>query len=114
MNEQHRPDAGGAGAWEGDAGLMPLPREGLPDRRELARLARFDRDERRARGERTRERRARERTRAWREQDRPTLRTRVWRDLRDEQRHLLDLRERQERRFTAEGAEDGAEDAEER
>jgi hypothetical protein len=70
-------------------------RQGLPDYRELARLARLDRQERRRRGERTRERIARERTRAWREQDRPTLRTRVWRDLRDEQWSIIDLRERE-------------------
>jgi hypothetical protein len=69
-------------------------RLGLPDHRELARLARLDRAERRRRGERNRERIARERTRAWREQDRPTLRTRVWRDLRDEQWAITDLRER--------------------
>jgi hypothetical protein len=70
-------------------------RQGLPDRRELARLARLDRAERRRRGERTRERVTREQTRAWREQDRPTLRTRVWRELRDEQWAITDLRERQ-------------------
>lgn len=70
-------------------------REGLPDRRELARLGRLDRAERRQRGERTRERIAREQTRPWREEDRPILRTRVWRDLRDEQWFIMDLRERE-------------------
>lgn len=68
--------------------------QGLPGRRERARLARFDRDERRARGERTRERATRERTRPWLEQDRPDLRRRVWRELRDEQFALVDIRER--------------------
>jgi hypothetical protein len=70
-------------------------RQGLPDRRELARLGRLDRAERRRRGERTRERITREQTRGWREEDRPTLRTRVWRELRDEQWSLMDLRERE-------------------
>lgn len=72
-----------------------LLRQGLPDRRELGRLARHDRDERRNRGERTRERIARERRRDWHERDRPTLRTRVWRDLRDEQWAIVEIRERQ-------------------
>ena len=70
-------------------------RQGLPDRRELGRLARHERDERRGRGERARERIARERKRAWQERDRPTLRTRVWRELRDEQWAIVDIRERQ-------------------
>jgi hypothetical protein len=70
-------------------------RQGLPNRRELGRLARHDRDERRRRGERTRERLAREQKRAWHERDRPTLRTSVWRELRDEQWAIVDIRERQ-------------------
>jgi hypothetical protein len=70
-------------------------RQGLPNRRELGRLARHDRDERRRRGERTRERLAREQKRVWHERDRPTLRTRVWRELRDEQWAIVDIRERQ-------------------
>jgi hypothetical protein len=72
-----------------------LVRQGLPNRRELGRLARHDRDERRRRGERTRERLAREQKRAWHERDRPTLRTSVWRELRDEQWAIVDIRERQ-------------------
>ena len=66
----------------------------FPDRREQARLARFDRDQRRERGERNRERADRERTRPWLEQDRPDLRRRVWREWRDRQWALVELRER--------------------
>lgn len=66
----------------------------FPDHREQARLARFDRDERRTRGERTRERVARERTRPWLEEDRPDLRRRVWRERRDAQWEIVDRRER--------------------
>jgi hypothetical protein len=76
-----------------EMGGRPL-HDGLPDRRERARLARFERDERRERGERTRERVTRERTRPWLERDRPDLRRRVWRELRDEQWALVELRER--------------------
>ena len=68
--------------------------DGLPDRKERARLARLDRAERRARGARNRERAAREATRPWLERDRPDLRRRVWRELRDEQWAFVDLRER--------------------
>lgn len=68
---------------------------GPPGRHEAARLARLDRDERRARGERARERAARERTRPWREGDAPDLRRRVWRERRDAQWATVDRRERQ-------------------
>lgn len=68
--------------------------DSFPGRREQARLSRFDRDTRRERGERTRERIARERTRPWLERDRPDLRRRVWREQRDGQWALVDLRER--------------------
>ena len=74
----------------------PLPpiHGDFPDRREQARLARFERDERRGRGERTRERIAREHTRPWLEEDRPDLRRRVWREQRDAQWAIVDRRER--------------------
>ena len=70
--------------------------DGLPNSKERARLARLDRAERRARGERNRERAARDATRPWHERDRPDLRRRVWRELRDEQWAFVDLRDADE------------------
>lgn len=63
------------------------------ERREAARLDRLLRQERAAWGERGRERAMREHAHAWREQDRWTLRKRVWRERRDRERELLEQRE---------------------
>jgi hypothetical protein len=65
------------------------------ERREAERLARLGRAERSAWRERTRERVAREQERPWREQDRWGLRKRVWKERRDHERELLELRERE-------------------
>jgi hypothetical protein len=65
------------------------------ERREAERLARLGRIERSAWRERTRERVAREQERPWREQDRWGLRKRVWKERRDHERELLELRERE-------------------
>jgi hypothetical protein len=64
------------------------------ERREAERLDRLRRRERAARGESTRERAMRERARPWREEERWTLRKRVWRERRDRERELLEQRER--------------------
>jgi hypothetical protein len=65
------------------------------ERREAERLARLGRIERGVWRERTRERVAREQERPWREQDRWGLRKRVWKERRDHERELLELRERE-------------------
>ena len=65
------------------------------ERREAERLARLGRAERGAWRERTRERVAREQERPWREQERWGLRKRVWKERRDHERELLELRERE-------------------
>jgi hypothetical protein len=65
------------------------------ERREAERLARLGRAERSVWRERTRERVAREQERPWREQDRWGLRKRVWKERRDHERELLELRERE-------------------
>jgi hypothetical protein len=65
------------------------------ERREAERLARLGRAERSQWRERTRERVAREQERPWREQDRWGLRKRVWKERRDHERELLELRERE-------------------
>jgi hypothetical protein len=64
------------------------------ERREAERIGRALRRERDAWGERTRERVARERRRPWSEEERWTLRKRVWRERRDHERALLEARER--------------------
>ena len=63
------------------------------ERREAARLDRLLRQERAAGGERNRERALRERARPWSEDERWTLRKRVWRERRDRERELLEQRE---------------------
>jgi hypothetical protein len=63
------------------------------ERREAERLDRLLRQERAAGGERARERVARERARPWSEDERWTLRKRVWRERRDRERELLEQRE---------------------
>lgn len=63
------------------------------DRREAERLDRLLRQERAAGGERNRERALRERARPWSEDERWTLRKRVWRERRDRERELLEQRE---------------------
>jgi hypothetical protein len=63
------------------------------ERREAARLDRLLRQERAAGGERNRERALRERARPWSEDERWTLRKRVWRERRDRERALLEQRE---------------------
>jgi hypothetical protein len=63
------------------------------ERREAERLDRLLRQERAAAGERARERVARERARPWSEDERWTLRKRVWRERRDRERELLEQRE---------------------
>jgi hypothetical protein len=68
------------------------PMEAL-ERRETERLARLGRVERSVWRERTRERVAREQEHPWREQDRWGLRKRVWKERRDHERELLELRE---------------------
>src|SRR6187401_2891402 len=60
------------------------------ERREAERLDRLLRQARAAGGERTRERVRRERSRAWSEDERWTLRKRVWRERRDRERELLE------------------------
>lgn len=64
------------------------------ERREAERLARLGRAERVVWRERSRERVAREQERPWREQDRWGLRKRIWKERRDHERELLELRER--------------------
>jgi hypothetical protein len=64
------------------------------ERREAERLDRLLRRERAAWGERTRERAMREQAHPWSEEERWTLRKRVWRERRDRERELLDQRER--------------------
>lgn len=63
------------------------------ERREAARLDRLLRQARAAGGERNRERALRERARPWSEDERWTLRKRVWRERRDHERELLEQRE---------------------
>ena len=63
------------------------------ERREAARLDRLLRQERTASGERSRERIFRERAHPWSENERWTLRKRVWRERRDRERELLEQRE---------------------
>jgi hypothetical protein len=63
------------------------------ERREAERLDRLLRQERAAGGERNRERTLRERARPWSEDERWTLRKRVWRERRDRERELLEQRE---------------------
>ena len=63
------------------------------ERREAARLDRLLRQERAAGGERNRGRALRERARPWSEDERWTLRKRVWRERRDRERELLEQRE---------------------
>jgi hypothetical protein len=63
------------------------------ERREAERLYRQLRQDRAGSGERTRERVARERRRPWSEEERWTLRKRVWRERRDRERELLKERE---------------------
>jgi len=63
------------------------------ERREAERLYRQLRQDRAAAGERTRERVTRERRRPWSEEERWTLRKRVWRERRDRERELLAERE---------------------
>jgi hypothetical protein len=63
------------------------------ERREAARLDRLLRQERAAGGERNRERIFRERAHPWSEDERWTLRKRVWRERRDRERELLEQRE---------------------
>jgi hypothetical protein len=63
------------------------------NRREAERLDRLLRQERAAGGERNRERALRERARPWSEDERWTLRKRVWRERRDRERELLEQRE---------------------
>src|SRR3954451_23560259 len=63
------------------------------ERREAARLDRLLRQQRAAAGERTRERVFRARARPWSEDERWTLRKRVWRERRDRERELLEQRE---------------------
>jgi hypothetical protein len=63
------------------------------ERREAERLDRLLRQERAAGGERNRERALRERARPWSEDERWTLRKRVWRERRDRERELLEQRE---------------------
>jgi hypothetical protein len=63
------------------------------ERREAARLDRLLRQARAASGERNRERVFRERARPWSEDERWTLRKRVWRERRDRERELLEQRE---------------------
>ena len=63
------------------------------ERREAERLDRLLRQARAAGGERNRERTLRERARPWSEDERWTLRKRVWRERRDRERELLEQRE---------------------
>ncbi len=63
------------------------------ERREAERLDRLLRQGRAAGGERNRERVCRERARPWSEDERWTLRKRVWRERRDRERELLEQRE---------------------
>src|SRR6266545_3928292 len=63
------------------------------ERREAERLYRQLRQDRAASGEGTRERVARERRQPWSEEERWTLRKRVWRERRDRERELLEERE---------------------
>jgi hypothetical protein len=63
------------------------------ERREAERLDRLLRQRRAAGGERNRERTLRERARPWSEDERWTLRKRVWRERRDRERELLEQRE---------------------
>jgi hypothetical protein len=63
------------------------------ERREAERLDRLLRHERAALGERSRDRMLRERRRPWSEDERWTLRKRVWRERRDRERELLAQRE---------------------
>jgi hypothetical protein len=63
------------------------------ERREAERLDRQLRQSRAASGERNRERALRERARPWSEDERWTLRKRVWRERRDRERELLEQRE---------------------
>src|SRR6266508_1580130 len=63
------------------------------ERREAERLDRLLRQDRIAGGERNRERALRERARPWSEDERWTLRKRVWRERRDRERELLEQRE---------------------
>jgi hypothetical protein len=63
------------------------------ERREAERLYRQLRQDRAGSGERTRERVARERRQPWSEEERWTLRKRVWRERRDRERELLEERE---------------------
>ncbi|HEU5100757.1 MAG TPA: hypothetical protein VFU22_17130 [Roseiflexaceae bacterium] len=63
------------------------------ERREAERLDRLLRHERTAAGERNRDRMFRERRRPWSEDERWTLRKRVWRERRDRERELLAQRE---------------------
>ena len=65
------------------------------ERREAERLDRLLRRERAAWGERNRERAMREQASPWREEERWTLRKRVWRERRDRERELLEQRERE-------------------
>ena len=63
------------------------------ERREAERLDRLLRQARASSGERNRERALRERARPWSEDERWTLRKRVWRERRDRERELLEQRE---------------------
>jgi hypothetical protein len=85
-------------------GRLPEWRQGRPyanhlrpldplERREAERLDRLLRQERAAGGERNRERALRERSRPWSEDERWTLRKRVWCERRDRERELLEQRE---------------------
>jgi hypothetical protein len=69
--------------------LQPLDPLGRRERERLARLRHWE-----GQRERTRERVARERNRSWREQDYWGLRKRVWQERRDQERELLERRER--------------------
>jgi hypothetical protein len=65
------------------------------ERREAERLDRLLRQKRAASGERTRERTRREQAHPWTENERWTLRKRVWRERRDRERELLEQREQE-------------------
>jgi hypothetical protein len=77
-------------AWPYADHLRPLD---PLDRREAERLDRLLRHERAAAGERNRDRMLRERRRPWSEDERWTLRKRVWSERRDRERELLAQRE---------------------
>jgi hypothetical protein len=78
--------------WGGPYADHLRPLEPL-ERREAERLDRLLRRERAAGGERNRDRMFRERRQPWSEDERWTLRKRVWRERRDRERELLTQRE---------------------